>query len=739
MTTCTAAPRKSRAGWQPGADLYAEIDVDNFAGGGGVAMGFEDATGKAFDEAINHDPSAIEMHAINHPGTRHHCESVWKIDALQVCAGRAVRLGWFSPDCTQFSRAKGDTPIQKNIRCLAWVVTKWARLPAPHKPRVIMLENVREFTDWGPLIHKAAPAGGWLWRVSWPKVKGKKRVKAETITGPHRDQWDQVRALRRLKRESGATKVEPWLTADPTRKGETFKRWAAGLVKRGYVLEWRVLDAADYGAPTHRKRLFLIARRDGNPIAWPAKTHGARGSGLKPFRTASKCIDWSIECPSIFDREARGKKPLAANTCKRIARGVGRFVLDTARPFIVPINHGDNWKNGGDRARSVDRPAPTVTGSRGEYTCAPTFVQTGYGERPGQAPRTMPVDEPIGTIVGSGKHAVASAVLKAYGGVVGHDVHRPLGTVTAKDHHWIGSATLVGVGGRSGQSPPRSVDAPLGTTTAKADRAVVEANLVRIGQQGGNGDYTRDPRAPLTTIVSKAEHCASAATMVRMNHGEKQWNAPTEPLVTITSQGNKAGVAIASMIEFYGTNKAGRDPRRPGGTVTGQGQHHGISLAVLTRYYSSGGQLSRADAPLHTIRTGDCHAAVEARAVQSDVLIDAELAMGLRVGAFLEEYGGPEVARLLTVLQVQTEHGLVTLGKIALVKRRGGIVWLLIDLGLRMLRPRELARCQGFPDSYVLTGSQANQVAKIGNSVPPQVVSALVRANLCAVPARVAA
>jgi DNA (cytosine-5)-methyltransferase 1 len=256
---------------QMGLNFSGEITVDNFAGGGGASTGIEAGLGRPVDIAINHDPASIAMHEVNHPHTRHYCESVWDIDPRKVCAGRPVGLAWFSPDCKHFSKAKGGKPVEKKIRGLAWVVLRWA---ATVHPRVIMLENVEEFITWGPLT----------------------------------------------------TDPEGNCYPCPKKKGRTFNSFVNALKRHSYTVEWKELRACDYGAPTIRKRLFLVARCDGQPISWPEPTHGdpksaaVKSGQLKPWRTAAECIDWSLPCPSIFDR----KKPLAEATLRRIAKGTSR-------------------------------------------------------------------------------------------------------------------------------------------------------------------------------------------------------------------------------------------------------------------------------------------------------------------------------------------------------------------------------------------------------------------------------
>ena len=393
--------------------------VDLFAGGGGASMGIEAAMGRHVDIAINHDPIAIAVHLANHPKTKHYTTDIWDVDPKQACGDRRVRLLHASPDCKHFSRAKGGKPKSKKVRSLAWVVHRWAKAV---RPEVITLENVAEFEDWGPL-----------------------------------DAEDK---------------------AISDRKGETFKRWKRELENLGYVVEHRLLTASHFGAPTSRKRFFLIARCDGLPIAWPTRTHGP---GLLPYATAAQCIDWAIPNPSIFER----KKPLAEKTLRRVAAGIVRYALESPRPFIVTIDNGSseapaqdsnsplstviasNQRHAlvtpfiagcGGRAGQTpptggDAPVGTITTKNDRCLVAATLVQTGYGERQGQAPRTLNIEEPLGTVVADGqKHALVLAELKGkasaaflakhYGGVVGQELDKPIGTVTAVDHHSLVTAKL---------------------------------------------------------------------------------------------------------------------------------------------------------------------------------------------------------------------------------------------------------------------------------------------------------
>jgi DNA (cytosine-5)-methyltransferase 1 len=365
---------------QVGLRLHDELIVDNFAGGGGASLGIEWALGRSPDIAVNHDPEALAMHAANHPETRHYCESVWDVDPRFVTNGRPVGLAWFSPDCTFHSKARGGQPFldrnkARRRRGLAWIVIRWAKAV---RPRIIFLENVEEFEAWGPLLDDGTPC--------------------------------------------------------PLRRGDTFRRWVAQLRNLGYAVEWRQLRACDYGAPTTRKRLFLVARCDGQPIAWPEPTHGP---GRLPYRTAAECISWELPCPSIFGR----KRPLAEKTLARIARGLRRYVIDAAEPFIVPVTH-----QGDLRTYGIHEPMRTVTGAkRGEHALvSPTLIQQSWGERQGQAPRALDIHKPLGTIVAGGiKHALVSAfLLKYYGADQDPRIEQPLHTITTK--HRFGLVTVHG-------------------------------------------------------------------------------------------------------------------------------------------------------------------------------------------------------------------------------------------------------------------------------------------------------
>ena len=402
-----------------GAGPQWEIFVDNFAGGGGASLGIERAAGRVH-VAINHSPLALAIHRANHPNTEHFEQSITSIDPLMATRGRPVGGAWFSPDCTDFSKAAGKKPLRKKIRDLAWVVPHWAERV---RPRVIFVENVEEFQNWGPL-----DANG-------------RRCKAQ--------------------------------------EGLTFRRWVRSLRNLGYKVEWRELRACDYGAPTTRKRLFVIARCDGRPIVWPEPTHGPEGSGLLPYRTAAECIDWSLPAKSIFE----GRLPVVS-TLRRIARGIERFVLDAADPFIIPLTH-----HGKRNAHSLHDPFRTITAAnRGELALvAPWFISR-YGERPGQDPRTRSVDRPGPTVVPTGNGHVLCAAYMAQQNTraTGHPMTRPVSTICTKgsQQQLVTSHLLVHRNHAYGQS----LGEPLRTITAAGNHFAEIRTLLR---EHGNGSEPR--------------------------------------------------------------------------------------------------------------------------------------------------------------------------------------------------------------------------------------------------------
>ena len=538
--------------------INGELIVDNFAGGGGASTGIELATGYSVDIAINHDPEAIKMHKANHPNTKHYCENVWAVDPVKACKGHSVGLAWFSPDCKHFSKAKGGKPKDKNIRGLAWVALRWAGLV---RPRVIMLENVEEFKTWGPLNRRHHP------------------IKAK--------------------------------------QGKTFEKFVQQLNDLGYEVKFKELIAADYGAPTMRKRFFMIARCDGKPIVWPEPTHAPADSeevkaGLKKsYVGAYTQLDFSLPCPSIFDTSdeikekygIRAVRPLAQKTMDRIARGLKKFVLDNPEPFIIQCNHG-----GERRPNDIREPMPTITGKHGYGIVEPYMVQCKYNNE-------------------------------------AQDVQKPIGTLTTVGSHLL-----------------------------------VEPYMVQIGQTGFTKDRSKDVREPLTTIVSKNEHCLISPTLIQYHsetaQGEVRGQTIKDPIMTVDGS-NRYGLVTSFLSKFYKSG-TGQNLREPLHTITTSPGHFGEVRAFLIKYYGEGtGQNIKE--PLDTITSKD-------------------------------------------------RFGLVTIE---------GVDYQIVDIGLRMLEPRELYGCQGFPDDYIIdhdytgkTYPRSEQVRRCGNAVCPPIPAALVKANL---------
>jgi DNA (cytosine-5)-methyltransferase 1 len=635
--------------------LGREIFIVGFAGGGGSCEGVRMATGQSPDEALNHDEEAIAMHMVNHPTTRHWCQNIWQAIPSDVAAGRPIGGAWFSPDCKHFSKAKGGKPRSKNIRDLAWVVLGYAELPKHIRPRVIWLENVEEFKTWGPLLPDGQP--------------------------------------------------------DPARKGEEFERWCAALRKTGYKLEFRELRAMIYGTPTIRKRLYMIARCDGQPIVWPEETHGP---GKLAYRTAaSDVIDWSIPCPSIFDR----KRPLAEATLRRIAAGLRRFVLENPKPFIVPVTH-----QGDSRNHSTDEPLRTITtAQRGEFALVTPHIQRQFGASVGHG-----VDEPAGTVTagGGGKSALVTAM-------------------------------LTGCGGRAGQSPPRSVEAPMSTATTKADQILVHAHLMTM--RNAEKPFNEADK-PTHTITAGGAHLnLVAATMVQTGYGEREGQAPRaldveKPLGTVVGDQKHAAVT-AFLAKHYGGNETpGWPADAPISTVTTQDHHHLVTAHLAQHNSDTYPKPGRpADEPISTITASGTQQAVvtshlmklrgtedshiescSTSAEEPTATIAAEGNHLAEVRAFLIKYYGTGA-----IGQPVNEplHSVTSLPRFGLVTIEG-TDYEIVDIGMRMLTPRELFRAQGFPDSYIIDLefkgkplSKASQVRMAGNSVCPPVAAALVRAN----------
>ena len=423
-----------------------EIVVDNFAGGGGASTGIEIAIRRSVDIAINHDPAAIAMHRANHPATKHYTEDVWKVDPKEACAGRPVALAWFSPDCKHHSKAKGGKPVSKKIRGLAWVAVKWAK--AVH-PRVIMLENVEEFMEWGRLDKNNRP--------------------------------------------------------DPKYKGETFRRFVRRLEQLGYKVEWKLLRACDYGAPTIRRRLFLIARCDGRPIIWPEPTHTApdtleAAAGLKkPWVPVADVLDFSLPCPSIFASSEeiweryglRAVRPLSESTMRRIARGIMKFVVDNPEPFIVQVNHGGD----GFRGQEITEPLDTITAKHGTGVVTPVLMCNNENAAGSDA------REPLGTITTGGHHMMIAPSLIQYHGeqgdhIRGQEAKQPLLTVDASNRYGLVSTFITQF---NNHSIGQELNAPLNTITAGIGHfGEVRAFLIKYYGQGGNYASCADPAPTIT-------------------------------------------------------------------------------------------------------------------------------------------------------------------------------------------------------------------------------------------------
>ncbi|MDX7087053.1 DNA cytosine methyltransferase [Klebsiella oxytoca] len=682
----------------------SEIIVDNFAGGGGASTGIELAIGRSVDIAINHDPNAVAMHTTNHPDTLHYCESVYEVRPKVATAGRRVGLAWFSPDCRHFSKAKGAKPVEKAIRGLAWVTLRWG---LDVDPRVMTLENVEEFKTWGPLL---------------------------------------------------AAEMRP----DPERVGETFQAFvgmlttgipanhpalaecceflnisldsedAARLVKGlGYIVEYRELRACDYGAPTIRKRFFMVMRCDGKPIVWPEATHGDPKSPavlagkLAPWRTAAECIDWSIPAPSIFDR----KKPLAVNTLKRIARGIQRFVIDSASPFIVKCNH---------------------TTTRGKYDCF----------------RGQALDDPLQTITKTHGYAIAVPHLTKFRtGATGQPVTEPVPTVTAGtsrrpggNGHALGlveaalTPFLAGNGGSEYQAKPRPIDKPAHTILKESRACVVAPVIAR--QFGASIGHRADEPSATITAGGGGKSQLVVPTLIQMGYGERPGQAPrvpglNKPLGTVVAGGGKHAVVGAFLAKHYGGNYTGPGVGldEPAHSVTTV-DHHALVTAQIVGVGGRAGQSRPRDVsePLQTMTTKADAAIVSSHLVKlrgtcrdgqrTDAPMPTITAGGQHVGEVettlaVEHYDEQRAQQVLAFLKEYCGADSTGLVEIA------GVTYRIVDIGMRMLQPHELYRAQGFPEWYIIDQdyrgvkyAKDKQVARCGNAVPPPFAEALVRANL---------
>ena len=480
-------------------DLFDEIIVDNFAGGGGASTGIELAAGRPVTIAINHDPAAILLHRTNHPYTEHLQASVWDVDPVEVCKGRPVGLAWFSPDCKHFSKAKGSALLDRNIRGLAWIVLRWA---GTVRPRVIMLENVEEFQTWGP-VRKGKPV----------------RKKA----------------------------------------GQTFRKWKSQLEELGYKVEHRELVAADYGAPTTRKRFVLVARCDGKPIIWPERTHAPRDSEevrsgkLKPWRSAAEIIDWTLPGYSIFASKqeiwekygARAQRPLKPNTLRRIIRGIDKFTIKSGKPFIVPI---------------------------------------GYGERKGQAPRVNDVADPVGTVVAKDKFGLCQPVVAPFIAQQkfsnpAQDIGKPLSTITSVGAHQLVEPMLAPI---TVTNTSNSVGSPAGdpvhTITTAGNQIMVVANLIQYHTEQSEKVRGQSMNDPVMTVDSSNRYGLASCNLVEY-YGNG--NPVSAPLSTVTVE-PRHGAAVAHIVEFKGQD-IGQQMDKPLRTITASWGEFAECRAVLTK------------------------------------------------------------------------------------------------------------------------------------------------------------
>lgn len=613
-----------------------EIIVDNFAGGGGASTGIEIATGRLVALAVNHDPAAILMHRTNHPYTEHFQASVWDIDPKAVCRGRPVGLAWFSPDCKHFSKAKGAALVDRKIRGLAWITLRWA---ATVRPRVIILENVEEFRTWGP-VRKGKP----------------------------------VKKL----------------------AGTTFRKFIRQLEELGYDVEYRELIAADYGAPTSRKRFYLIARCDGKPIVWPKPTHSKTGAdGLPKWRSAAEIIDWSLPCPSVFASKAeimeryglKAVRPLAKNTMRRVIRGVDKFTIRSGQPFIVPTGYGER-KGQAPRVHDLDAPLPTVVSTGKENLCRPLLAPVTVTNTSNSVGGT--VGAPVHTVTTAGNQMLVTPFLAecnhSGGGHIAPvtDAHK---TITAKHTGGIVAPSLIQYHTEQTENVRASgLGAPINTVDASNRYGLTCANLVEYY----TGGRPLDVAEPMHTVTSHDREAVVAAHIAKY-YGGVVGEKVGEPLPTVTAIDHNA-VCAAHVVKFKGDN-VGTPPSEPLQTVTASA---GKERAC------SGGTFAVCKAYLAKIRSGD------------------DLGHWPEIRALLNEFCGYALAEdEVLLLEI------------------GGALYYISDIGLRMLSPRELYNAMGFPPDYIIDRDyegneykKSAQVARCGNAVCPPVASALVRANL---------
>lgn len=616
--------------------LVDEIIVDNFAGGGGASTGIELATGRRVAIAINHDPDAIRMHRTNHPYTEHLQASVWDVDPVAECRGRPVGLAWFSPDCKHFSKAKGAALVDRKIRGLAWITLRWA---AKVRPRVIILENVEEFQTWGP-VRKGKP----------------------------------VKKL----------------------AGTTFLKFISQLEALGYTVEFRELVAADYGAPTSRKRFYMIARCDGKPIVWPKPTHSKTGAnGLPKWRSAAEIIDWSLPCPSVFASKAeimaeyglKAVRPLAKNTMRRIIRGVDKFTIRSGKPFIVPAGYGER-KGQAPRVHDIDAPVPTVVGTGKENLCMPLLAPVTVTNTSNSVGGT--VGEPVHTVTTAGNQMLVTPFLAECNHSGGGHI-APVGdaykTITAKHTGGIVAPSLIQYHTEQTESVRASgLGAPINTVDASNRYGLTCANLVEYYTGGRPLDITD----AMHTVTSHDREAVVAAHIAKY-YGGVVGEKVGEPLPTVTAIDHNA-VCAAHVVKFKGDD-VGTSPAEPLPTVT---------ASAGKKRACSGGTFAVCKTHLAKMRSGD------------------NLGHWPEIRALLNEFCGYTLA--------EDEVPLLEIS---------GALYYIADIGLRMLSPRELYNAMGFPPDYIIDRDylgneykKSAQVARCGNAVCPPMATALVRANL---------
>lgn len=682
--------------------------VVGFAGGGGSCEGIKQALGFEPHIAMNHNPVAMAMHAVNHPRTLHYPEDIFSVDPKISTGGLPVLLGWFSPDCRHFSKAKGGTPVKKEIRGLAWVVLRWALAV---RPRYLMLENVEEFRSWGPL--KADKKGNLYPDPAYTGETFRAFI-GMLSSGVAPDCPALAEACEFLQID---------VDSDDAR------RLVAGL---GYNVDHKELRACDYGAPTIRKRLFVVSRCDGEAVVWPDPSHGAPDSAevlagqLQPYRTAAECIDWSIPTRSIMGR----KKPLADNTLRRIVKGLKRYVIDCPDPYIVQI--GQTGFGGDGRQYATGAPLTTVT-SKAEHLliepfavkCNHTSGKTKYDCFRGQSGRL-----PLQTVTQTHGFAVAApVVVRQFGNSTGQRADAPVGTIMpgGGGKTQLASAVLVGAGGPTYSGKPRSIAAPMATIPTESHTALAAVHLIRF-RQGSKGQGVLRPFNTLTTGASTGrpatgvQHAVVAANLIK-HYGGNYTGAGlgvNEPAHTVT-QVDHHSLCTSHLVQLRGTCKDGKPSNSPAPTLTAGGNHIGHVQAFITKYYGTATAVGCTE-PAHAITTKDRMALAEVQCEPAPLTDEQRYNAWCCVRLMDEFSDEPDDSHLFPVPRPQ----FIQVGE-----------FMVVDICMRMLEPRELYNANGFPSSYIIDQDidgtrwpKSEQVARCGNAVPPPFAEALVRANM---------